>query len=184
MNEKLFLHKKYYKELLEINTINILIIGKDPYPTSPNGIPFCKDDINDLKKSNCSGKYLLFGLGIDLDKETRNPEDIFFNLLRKDKIGFINSSYFFLGKRKITSNEIEYSESINKPILKKSQIIVATKSSLKILKEYNKLPDNIIEISHPDNRNKNSRYEKVRNSWSAIYSKLNGLVDFIETQKK
>ena len=175
--------EKYFKELKAIDSINILFIGKDPYPKGPNGIPFCKDNIEDLRKPNCSGKYLLYSLGINVDKEIRSPLDIFFDLLKRNKIGCINASYFPFKKKERTNKKIEYSESLNSQLFGKSKQIIVAKSAIEILKKYKnyeELKDNIIEVYHPDHRNSINQHKIVRDDWNAIYSKFNGLNILLE----
>jgi len=186
MNENLPINTNYFNALIAIDFINILFIGKDPYPSNPNGIPFCKDNIKDLIKPNCSGKHLLFSLGINVETETKEPNDIFFNLLEKQKIGFVNASYYPIKKGLSNLKEIESSELLNANFFYKSKKIVAVNSSMAILKKYKKyeaIKDKIIRVYHPDYRNRISQHKTVRDAWNSVYSRQNGLQIMLENEK-
>jgi len=58
-----------YKEILaQKQYLDLTIIGRDPYPTSPAGIPFCKESWVELLRDNCSGYHVLSSLGINLSE--------------------------------------------------------------------------------------------------------------------
>lgn len=187
------IHQKYFDNLIMTDKIRILIIGRDPYPNGSMGIPFCKDEIGDLRKHNCSGKYLLKGLGVDIDNETRNPNDIFFDLLKTKSVGFVNASYFFIGTGKPKRYQVKFSNLINQQIFRKSEFIIMTNSAEKLLRTRDKKiidgykPIDDIEIKmpiknnwgtvcHPDFRNANSDCHKK------LWQTCNGLIKFIDNE--
>ena len=40
--------EQYYRTARELDAINFLIVGQDPYPTGANGVAFCKDNYYSL----------------------------------------------------------------------------------------------------------------------------------------
>lgn len=185
------IHQEYFDSLIMVDKIKILIVGRDPYPKGSMGIPFCKDDIKELRKHNCSGKYLLKGLGIDIDNEKRESNDIFFDLLKTKSVGFVNASYFYIGTEKPKRYQVKYSNLLNQQIFKKSEFVVMTNSAEKLLKtrdkkittgykpievSENKMPikKNWIPVCHPDFRNINRECHKK------LWNTDSGLLKFIE----
>ena len=191
--EELKIHQEYFDSLIMADNIRILIIGRDPYPNGSMGIPFCKDDIDDLRKHNCSGKYLLKGLGVDIDNETRSPNDIFFDLLKTKSVGFVNASYFCIGTEKPKRYQVKFSNLINQQIYKKSEFVILTNSAKKLLRTrdkkiidgYNPIDDieikmpikeNWLTVCHPDFRNIKSKCHET------LWGTYNGLIKFIDNR--
>jgi len=79
-----------YLENAEKNAKNIklVIIGQDPFPTDANGIPFCKNDLKNIK--NTSGGYILKRLGIP-SFDANDGISTFYELLEKGVL-FLNLS--------------------------------------------------------------------------------------------
>lgn len=189
--DELKIHQEYFDSLIMADNIRILIVGRDPYPNGSMGIPFCKNEINDLRKHNCSGKYLLKGLGVDIDSETRNPNDIFFDLLKTKKVGFVNASYFYIGTVKPKRYQVKFSNLINQQIYKKSEFVILTNSAKKLLKTRDKkiidgyepiddieikmpIKEDWLTVCHPDFRNRNSENHKT------LWGTNNGLIEYID----
>lgn len=180
--DSLYLHQKYFDSLLLKENINLLIVGRDPYPDEVNrtGIPFCTIDKKSLLDGRKSGKHLLKGLGTKVENDNQEAEQIFFKLL-EEGIGFVNASYFFIGKNKSPKDyQLQISNYLNHSIYQKSKCIVVTKSAHALLKKKLKLqsddflgdnikyflPSNfnekIIEVPHPASRKKHTEeYKKV-----------------------
>jgi hypothetical protein len=173
-------HEKYFKELNKLKSIKFLFIGKDPYPNDANGIPFCKDLKIEMQKDNCSGRHLLMGFGINIDKDSRDPENIFFELLSKHGIGFVNASYYYIGKDKLSKEEIQFSELKNSKLFAKAAIIISTIGSQKLINKYVNPIKNAISVYHPDVRNRNN--PKTNKKWMIYYSKPKGLIDYCKLQ--
>ena len=84
----------YYKKAKNLSEIKVLIVGQDPYPTSPNGVAFCKDSYYELYQEGCSGGTVLKSLGLTKEKarliSRKNPKNLFYELLTSCGICFIN----------------------------------------------------------------------------------------------
>ena len=185
--DEIKIHQDYFDSLIMADKIKILIIGRDPYPKGSMGIPFCKDDIKELRKHNCSGKYLLKGLGVDIDSDKREPNEIFFDLLKTKSVGFVNASYFYIGTEKPKRYQVKYSNLVNQQIFKKSEFVIMTNSAEKLLKTrdkkivtgYNPIDEieikmpikkNWITVCHPDFRNINKEcHKKLWNTDSGLF---------------
>ena len=87
-----------------LNTVNkksnltLVIVGKDPFPSSPTGIPFCKETWKEQLRPNNSGLYVLKSIGIDVQNAETSylePSSLFHDLVSQG-IVFLNCSYHFL----------------------------------------------------------------------------------------
>lgn len=143
--EKILIHSDYYDSLIKSPKLNLLIVGKDPFPNGAMGIPFCKRTIKEQTNKSGSGYYILKGLGVKIDDKFDNPEHIFFELLENEGIGFINASYFSLNDKAPKDYQLNISNYLNYPIFKKSKKIVVTNSGLKILKRRTKYHSEFID---------------------------------------
>lgn len=181
----LIFDKEYFELLDKPNiTFDYLFIGKDPYPSNSNGIPFCKENFEELKKFNCSGKYLLNGLGVDIEdsaKNYENPKSLFLDLVKTKKIGFLNASYIHLKNHKLTDEELKEMFSMNAEIIKKSQNVYTSIGGCKILSKY--LDVNVLnkikKVCHPDVRNMNNRYKELHKE---IWQTTSGLINSNQIQ--
>ncbi len=167
----------YYGKLVNTKAIKLLFIGKDPYPTNPNGIPFCKPTIKELKDGRCSGRYLLNGLGINIDNysDTDNSIEIFYNLLDKKGIGFLNASYNPPPNKKLSEEDQKKFKAKNEIIIQKSNLVVTSIGAQKLLKQYLEQEelDKINIVCHPDVRNKSRNHKE---SYQRIWNTENGLL--------
>ena len=105
---------------------SLCIVGKDPYPSNPIGIPFCKPSWDQFD-FRTSGRYVLRSLGIDPEHPpTGDPRSVFVQLATEG-IGFLNATYWFLGRSfaKGLHQELVLKDSlVNLPYLKKSRRIL------------------------------------------------------------
>lgn len=139
-------------------------MGRDPYPSSPNGIPFCKKTWKELKYKSSSGYHVLNSIGINLEgieQQFDTPNDLFF-YLAKNGIVFLNLSYDFIGtntkiKKKVHSEYLNKAYLINKPIMDKSEILILCGEAKKN-KWNNYTHHNCSECIHPDVQNR--KYNK------------------------
>lgn len=170
---------KYFEKLVNTKEIKLLFIGKDPYPTNPNGIPFCKPTIKELKDGRCSGRYLLNGLGINIDNysDTDNSTEIFYDLLDKKEIGFLNASYSPPPNKKLSEEQRNNFKNKNENIIKKANCVVTSIGAKDLLRQYlshNEL-DKIEIVCHPDIRNRNNKIHKEM--YNLIWETENGLLN-------
>jgi hypothetical protein len=157
-------------------TIRLAIVGKDPFPQCPTAIPFCKSDWDSQLHHNCSGRYVLASLGVDIE-EARNlcafPEELF-KALRKDGIVFLNASYQYLGD-KITKKEhlgrLIEAHDVNSPFLRKAEIVILCGEAKKI-RWLAGMEQIGIAVVHPDERCRISRFEQVRAGWKYYWSPM------------
>ena len=119
----------YYQEAKSLETIKMLIIGQDPYPSKANGVAFCKDWRYELYQPDCCGGTVLNSLGFDetyAKENHKNPREMFRYLLTHKGICFtnINQKQF----NKLTTEEIEESvqatRDFNTPFVEKAECIV------------------------------------------------------------
>ena len=166
-----------YLNILENkNTLVLTIMGKDPYPSEPMGIPFCKSTWDSMCNSNASGLNILLSLGADIAAIKQiyaTPKDYFCELAINHGIAFLNLSYYFLGKSNCSKrkhqNELKSAEKTNGVILEKSERIIFCGEAEKH-RWYGKSHNNGYEIVHPDNRCKNSQYPNIRKNWEEWWS--------------
>src|SRR5690554_3297471 len=164
-----------YQTLLNsLTDIKLVIVGKDPFPTDAIGIPFCKPNWAEQLKSNSSGFHVLNSLGViseDIEKIHPHPIDCFYHLANNG-IVFLNLSYEFIGgKLKKVEHIVQRQQAfeINRPIMEIAERIILCGEANK--NRWNNFEHpNIVEVVHPDNRNRTSRFEDVRNkrdmNWS------------------
>lgn len=76
------LPKGYKKIISKVEKVLLAVVGKDPFPQSPVGIPFCKTTWEEMTGYGCSGFYVLKSLGINIDKAKKSfsPETLFMEL--------------------------------------------------------------------------------------------------------
>jgi uracil DNA glycosylase len=167
--------------------IKIVLIGQDPYPSDANGIPFCKNDLKNIK--NTSGGFILKRLGI-LSFDSNDGIATFHHLLEKG-ILFLNLSNQLLktedGKwlnRELIDELLIDSFKSNENIISKlnPSVLILRLGSQKKLSGFfksnyykpNKDKYKILSIIHPSPFNKN------RESWRNIWGKdeINSIEEF------
>jgi len=173
---------KYYNYIKKLEKIKIVIMGKDPFPKDATQIPFCKPDWEKQNKKNSSGYIVLKALGIKPDDEQLNyntPQDLFFDLANKGVV-FLNLIYERVGRqiRKHQDGEKLYEGfKINKPILEKAYKIILCGEAKKN-KWNNYKNKNIVEVPHPDIRNKHNQH--IKEDWINIWEKGELFKDILE----
>ena len=83
----------YYSAARSLESIQLLIIGQDPYPEGGNGVAFCKSSLYGLYQEGCSGGVVLNSLGYSRKRSFesyKNPEAMFYDLLVSKGICFTN----------------------------------------------------------------------------------------------
>jgi hypothetical protein len=161
-----------YKEILvQKESFDLTIIGRDPYPSSPVGIPFCKESWGELLRDNCSGHHVLSSLGINLSavKERYSTPPKLFEALASEGIAFLNASYHFLDSEKILKKHICYIEMatiVNKPIIEKSKACILC-GQAKVIKKFIPLPEQaeFFEVIHPDVQNRKFYIDVWKKAW-------------------
>lgn len=159
-----------YRSLINSKTkYRIAIVGKDPFPTNATGIPFCKPTWPEQLQENSSGFHVLNSIGvIELIDEVKFPRPFdFFSFLISKGIVFLNISYEYIGgpiKRSDHRTQLDQAYLINQPIMNSSDIVVLCGEAKKNRWNGFRHPS-IIEVVHPDNRNRISRFERIRNEW-------------------
>lgn len=120
----------YYSKARCMESIQLLIVGQDPYPTNPNGVAFCKNSYYELFQEDCSGGIVLKSLGLDKEKSRevsrKNPKNLFYKLLTSHGICFINVFNKTSDQLSVedTKAAAEEARDFNMPIIEKSKTIV------------------------------------------------------------
>ena len=118
--------------------IKLVIVGKDPYPADPVGIPFAKDNMSSQDVCN-SGYVVLYALGIHYFPMDANSAKRLFYALCNQGIVFLNVSYRYLGKgKKLTKTThfpyLKCASSTNNLILEHTQSIFLCDSAKNAVK--------------------------------------------------
>lgn len=145
--------KDYLDVINGLDSIKLCVIGQDPYPKDPVGIPFCKESFeNGIYVKSFSAIKVLDSLGYTEDKIQKikqskhwiKGQEFFIWLAKEQGIVFLNLSY---DEDKL-KNKIRIKEwrsivnsyvSTNKPILlkSKSKVLLGTTNEKLFKKEYN-----------------------------------------------
>ena len=148
------LEKEYLEALNTKANFTYCIVGIDPYPNGATGIPFMKESWDNFINARYSAKQLFFGLGFELDKESKkykSPKEFYLDLVKKG-YAFLNLSYSLLPKNNKVGL-IEAGFRINKPILDKSNnIVFVTKTGYKLSQKFYSGYKNITVVPHPKAR--------------------------------
>ncbi len=163
------LPESYLTIVSTIINVKLVIVGKDPFPTAPTGIPFCKGSWEEQLKDNNSGYHILESLGINLEYAKTNyitPSGLFHKLASKGLV-FLNCSYHFLDAKGLPTKDHSYVDkalTVNEPIIRKADNVLLCGES-KILEK------KIIGINcfhsavHPDIHNRSIRPIKWNYWW-------------------
>ncbi len=160
----------------------LCIVGKDPYPTNPIGIPFCKPSWPEMDYRT-SGTYVLRSLGIEPGSEHfADPREAFLQLALEG-VGFLNSTYWFIGRpfaKRYHQQMVAEDTLVNLPFLAKSRRILLCGEAAKvpwllqgtpIIAEYQDELGSIWErcesIPHPDIRNRTNPRRRL--AWQAVW---------------
>ena len=98
--------------------LQLVVVGKDPYPRSAVEIPFCKESLTELYVHNCSGGVVLNSLGYSkasAQKLYGGDSLSLFLALRESGVVFLNAIYR-------DTKDAETSRDIGKKILKARDI--------------------------------------------------------------
>lgn len=168
------MNPSYLNHIRDQNQIRLIIMGKDPYPTNANGVPFCKPTWTEQLDSSYSGYHIFRSLGIEsksLETSFDNPIDYFIFLSFRGII-FLNLSYSYIGgpiRRARHNAQLREGFNINRPFLETaSNIILCGEAKKNRWNGHNY--SNSIEVVHPDIRNRNSRYQSIRENWLSNWS--------------
>jgi len=166
--------EEYLNHIKTLDQINLVIMGKDPFPVGANGIPFCKETWKEQLNPTSSGFIVFYSLGLTqrkLEIEFETPTRCFLYLATKG-IVFLNLSYELIGGKIIRDRhqkELREGFEINEQFLKKAANIVlcgeANKNSWNGFKHAN-----INEVVHPAIRNGISPHKRIREAWSDTWS--------------
>lgn len=161
----------YYQLLLEARPLKLAIMGKDPFPSVPMGIPFCKPTWAQQSEDNCSGGHVLRSLGFSLGVLTTrfNAPSEFFYWMAQKRIGFLNLVYSYVGTgigQKKHQQYLANGFERNRPILDGAENVVLCGEARK--HSWNApIGANYVEACHPDIRNRNNPSKAAE--WHAFW---------------
>lgn len=164
------LPKSYLDIVSTIINVKLVIVGKDPFPTAPTGIPFCKASWEEQLKDNNSGFHVLKSLGINLEYAKANcntPSSLFHKLAEKG-VTFLNCSYHFLDTSGLPKKDHSYVDkacTVNEPIIRKADNVLLC-GEAKIIEEKIIGIDCYHRAVHPDIQNRALRPLKWRDWWA------------------
>jgi hypothetical protein len=134
------------------------------------GIPFCKTTWDTFCKNGVSGQNVINSIGIDI-REARfdypSPRELFLRLAEDYGIAFLNISYYCLNgtcRKSLHRDQLILSESINQPILQKSDVVILCGEAYKH-SWFGKPLNRFYKAVHPDTRCKISKHTSVKASW-------------------
>ena len=169
------LPEKYLGILLDKQEFVLTIMGKDPFPHDPVGIPFCKPDWERQTDDLSSGYHVLASLGVvfpTVRSTFAEPTDYFHYLASVKGVAFLNLSYHSLGgpcRRVRHGAELLQAASVNDAILSKSRHVVLCGEASKY-RWYGSKLSYAHEVVHPDVRCRISRFPKVAGQWQSWWS--------------
>lgn len=158
-----------YRILLNLRRgFDLVVVGKDPFPTAPTGIPFCKPSWAEQQKRNGCGIYVLEALGVDIPGAMAlhpTPAGLFFSLAVQG-VAFLNCSYHFLGSSHIAKRHLAYVRhafAVNKPIVEKANVVLLC-GAAQVLGDLYPRTARWTPVIHPDPRN------RMRAAWENWWS--------------
>lgn len=174
----------YATRLSESNAFGLVVMGKDPFPSDPIGIPFCKQTWALQLADKCSGLHVLQSLGTNLEEVQASysqPKDYFLKLAIRG-IAFLNLSYHRVDKSIVLKDHkhiLADAYEFNRPILERAQQAILCGEASKQRWNAPLSPTQYIAI-HPDIRNRNNpRRIDAWNLWwqpNAIVRRFPGLM--------
>lgn len=190
MNEELL---AYLEKANSMTSFKAAIVGQDPYPSNPSGIPFCKRTFNELfertENSRCCGQDVLFSLGFREEVVRRRfekPTDVFYDLLEKGMV-VLNISYELLDapyvkdqttedfRKKmfaVNKDKIDQAHTYNQPILEKAEkiFLLGDFRTAPIFENYYAGLSATEVLIHPSGNNlKGNTKEKWKATWETTY---------------
>lgn len=161
-----------YLALANLSDLQLVIVGKDPYPKDATGVPFCKPCWDSQTAANCSGRYVLESLGIDpeddeLHKAYPTPKHIFDELCVQGVV-FLNACFDLIDgpiTKRDHSQMLQDAYEVNESYLAVPQKVVYCGEAKKICWINEGLV--VHRAMHPDFRNKNhkDRSDRWRKWW-------------------
>ena len=166
---------QYLSILQASGKFELAIMGKDPFPQDPVGIPFCKPDWEHQNNNRCSGSHVLASLGVNMLAVRSTfavPAEYFRYLASVKGIAFLNLSYHFLDgpcRKREHQAELLQAAAVNDSVLSKSRHVVLCGEASKYFWYGNKLL-HAHKVVHPDVRCQISPYPKVAEQWQTWWS--------------
>lgn len=164
----------YLAGIASQTAIHAVFVGKDPFPTAPVGLPFCKNTWTEQLQDNCSGKHVLQSIGVSLamaNQAYQTPIDLFMALARQG-IVMLNASYHFLnspGFPKVYVPLLEQANTVNLPVIGRAQYVFLLGQAKVLLpyirQKFPELKDSVVTVIHPDTQNRKFR----RSEWEEIW---------------
>lgn len=164
------LPRSYIGIIDTITKIKLVIAGKDPFPTAPTGIPFCKSSWEEQLKDNNSGLYVLRSIGISIEHEKENcivPSKLFHKLATQGVV-FINCSYHTLNTTGLLKQDYVYVDmalTVNEPIIRKAENVLLC-GEAKIFQDKIEGINCFHNAVHPDIRNRSLRATEWHEWWA------------------
>jgi hypothetical protein len=168
------LRPDYLQLLMACTRLQLLVCGKDPFPTDPIGIPFCKASWREQFADTCSGGIVLQALGFTpkaLQARFTTPADFFMHLTSFG-VGFSNLSYHFLdGKAREVADApcLTAAAKINKPLLAKAKRVLLCGEACNMHWYAGRRSYDLI-VCHPDRRNAISEDAGIQAAWQATWA--------------
>jgi len=176
------LDKKYFEKINDLTSINLVIVGRDPYPKNPIKIPFMKSQWKELDTKS-SGYHLINSLyGFKKAKEKFSTPTEFSIFILSKGVVFLNCTYHYLDKERFSKKKhskfCQLALKININILEKSNKIFLCGDAKNMLElaEIENLKDKTTAIPHPALQSRNKIKDK--NYWDK-YWQLNSLSKLI-----
>ncbi len=177
--KKFPLSRAYLNAINSTATIKLVIVGRDPYPKCPTGIPFMKKEWSDLD-GRSAGFHVINSL-VDKfppTKKFKSPIDFAFFVLDFGVV-FLNASYHYLCSETISKKRhysfIESAFVTNFPILERANRVLLCGDAAKMLRLVTGLDEiNGLAVPHPALQGRNSnKFDKQ--AWDHYWSahKLN-----------
>jgi len=157
-----------YLEAIRHSDIHLVIVGKDPFPKDPTGIPFCKSEWDAQVVRNGSGYFVLSALGFELSLDRLSaqklkPQELFLELAKAGVV-FLNASYVLPGEGRFDKEARSEAFKINEPFLTKATHVICCGKAKTIPKIDGR---DYCCVIHPDprNRTKQATKERWKKAW-------------------
>jgi len=170
LSQKIRLETLAYLRGVPDRSIDLVIVGQDPFPNRATGIPFSKETWEEQIASSSAGRYVLKSLGIDTDdarNEFKCPDELFM-MLRNQGVVVLNASYIDPSDRKSEGlrwkEVLDESRKYDQGILERAERVVLCGN---IAQRLDKTSDdkNWEHYVHPALRNRNHPDASVRKKW-------------------
>ncbi|HCD1298759.1 hypothetical protein [Vibrio parahaemolyticus] len=156
---KFQLDHDYYEKALSTDSINLVILGRDPYPNGAVSIPFLKQSWSGIKKGSAGYNLFLSLFGCIPSEKYLTPQECAFALLEAG-IVLLNASYNYLNNETISRTRhllyISEAREVNLPILERAKTILACGDAYSMLGMVATLDGTVKKIPHPSTQSRNS----------------------------